>query len=278
MKSFLQGFAGWFAAALLLAGTYAAAQVAGWTLSPDTLTLSTNSNVDIGQSATTSPPRVRIGTLAHNSTFLVNGGAVAALAPVTGLVLGNGSNAPAAYTGTTAGTHQFVTALNGSGTGSFAQPSCSYLSDALASCNTLGASFIPSTFPNPIGTISITCVMMGLGATATITPATSGRVLVIFNGKFSNDTSGDGYGYGLKYGIGAAPINGAALTGTNVGGPACGDFGGIVATGGIGQMGSFIGVLTGLTVGTPYWIDLAMAAVTGGTASVTKVQLIAIEF
>ena len=141
----------------------------------------------------------------------------------------------------------------------------------------IGATFIPGSFPSPAGTTSTAaCVMMGLGSSAAITPVSTGRIHIDVTFGTSNNTGGDGSGFGVKIGTGTAPINGAAITGTDIG-PACGQYQWVSATANASQIvaigGNFIG-----TVGTAYWIDVSLEAVTGGTAAIGKAKITAYEF
>lgn len=76
---------------------------------------------------------------------------------------------------------------------------------------------IQSAPSNPTGTSSATAVMMGLAGA--ITPRFSGRVLLMISGAIFNAGIGQGATPQLSWGTGAAPTNGAALTGNQVGGP-----------------------------------------------------------
>ena len=128
-----------------------------------------------------------------------------------------------------------------------------------------------STPGNPTGTTSTTAVMMGLAGSIKLQG--SGRILIVLSGDISNNTTADGVTSQLSYGTGAAPANGAALTGTQVGN--------------IVSFTALTGVLTvplaqqaivsGLIVGTTYWIDAAVKAVTGGTASILNLSLSVVE-
>src|SRR6266849_2311806 len=111
----------------------------------------------------------------------------------------------------------------------------------------------------PTGTTNTTGVMMGLAGA--ITPAHSGNVLLIVNG-----TTSDGASLQIRYGTGAAPTNGAALTGTTVGNN-------IADNNPVTNKIPFSvqAVVSGLAVGTAYWVDVGLAAVTGGTASLATV-------
>jgi hypothetical protein len=125
---------------------------------------------------------------------------------------------------------------------------------------------------NPAGTTSTTPVMMGLAIS--FTPLYSGRVKIIIAGEASNNTLNDGFTVNAAYGTGAAPANGAAAIGTVVGNT-------VTSTAlAASELKPFtiIAVVTGLTVGTAIWVDLQLAAVTGGTASVSNLSVIVEEF
>lgn len=128
-----------------------------------------------------------------------------------------------------------------------------------------------TTSAAPTGTTSATAVMMGLAGG--ITPTRGTKIIVMVSGQMSNDTVNDGATVDLRFGTGAAPANGVAVTGTLVGiaqtatSLVAGDRSGFCV----------MGKVTGLSVGTAYWLDLSLLAVTGGTASVTGVSVVAFE-
>lgn len=125
---------------------------------------------------------------------------------------------------------------------------------------------------NPTGTGSTTPVMMGLAGT--ITPRSTGRVLIIISGQLAESTNNRGAVTQIRWGIGAAPTNAAALTGTALGG-----------TVNMFQSSSTIifpvnlqGIVTGLTIGTAIWIDVSLARVgVSGTATISNISLTALE-
>ena len=127
------------------------------------------------------------------------------------------------------------------------------------------------TSATPAGTTSATAVMMGLAAA--LTPGASSQVLALAMGQMQNSTLNDGVTVALYYGTGTAPSNGAAVTGTLVG--IAQSF--TEAVTGLSSGFTVGGTITGLTPTTAYWFDLAVLAVTGGTASVTGVTLMAQE-
>lgn len=126
---------------------------------------------------------------------------------------------------------------------------------------------------NPTGTTSLTAVMMGLGGAASITPTRTGRIQFFISGQMVNNTNNDGATVQLRYGTGAAPANGVAVTGTQAGNSQT--FTAAAANGSSGF--SICPIVSGLTIGTPYWFDAALNAVTGGTASITGITISAHE-
>jgi hypothetical protein len=135
----------------------------------------------------------------------------------------------------------------------------------------VGGSLTASSPANPAGTASVTAVMMGLAGT--VTPTTTGRVAILITGMAGNSTIGDGAEVQIFYGTGAAPNNGVAFTGTALGRTKT-----TIASTAAGKSGFALAfVATGLVVGTAYWIDTALQAVTGGTASLYDVDVVAIE-
>jgi hypothetical protein len=137
------------------------------------------------------------------------------------------------------------------------------------------ASVAQSSPANPTGTTDLTGKMMGLAGS--ITPAQTGRVMIIVTGNLSNSTAaaGDGAKTQIRYGTGSAPANAGALTGTTAGSlismlleraTASDPFPFCVAA-----------VVTGLTIGTAYWIDLSLAAIAAGTAILTNLSISVVE-
>lgn len=125
---------------------------------------------------------------------------------------------------------------------------------------------------NPTGTASTTGVMMGLGGAITL--SCSGKLIVSAHGEILSSAVTDGARFQISYGTGAVPSNGAALTGTQVG-----TMSGFVNSTGDVPVGFFSKVvaISGLSLNIPYWIDIALQAVTGGTATIRKVDLFAWE-
>lgn len=129
-----------------------------------------------------------------------------------------------------------------------------------------------TTAANPSGTTDLTGKMMGLAGS--ITPMSTGTVLFCMAGTLANDTSPDGAFVQLTRGTGAAPTNGAALTGTAIGSV---EVLSIIASN--TQRSPFGGcaLSTGLATNTPVWYDIRLAALAGGTATATSVVLTAVE-
>jgi hypothetical protein len=129
-----------------------------------------------------------------------------------------------------------------------------------------------STAYSPAGTTSTTLVMAGYGQT--FTPSKTGRVLIILLANVNNNTAGDAVQAVLSYGTGAAPAANSALTGTQVGGTAKETSAAASASNEV----ALAAVVSGLTVGTTYWLDVAYSAITGGTATISIVYGLVIEF
>lgn len=129
-----------------------------------------------------------------------------------------------------------------------------------------------STPANPTGTTDTTGKMMGLAGA--ITPVVTGRVKMTITGDCFNATAiADGTSIQIRTGTGTAPVNGAALTGSTQGAKVSY----IAATTAEKSPFSLTVLVTGLTLGAAIWIDLAIAAITGGTATVENITIVAIE-
>ena len=124
---------------------------------------------------------------------------------------------------------------------------------------------------DPTGTTSTTGVMMGLAGSIT---TRTGRAVVIVTGTIADSIANDGGQVQIRYGTGTAPTNGAALTGTAVGSLQQFTAGATAAAKGGFAVAA---VVTGLTGGTAYWLDLSLAAITGGTATITGVSIAAFD-
>lgn len=140
----------------------------------------------------------------------------------------------------------------------------------------LGAAFanVQTAQLQPAGTLSTIGVMMGLGATAKLTPTASGKIHVTVTGVLQSNTANAQVVVGLSYGSGTAPLNGAALIGTATG----------AATAKAGTFAantyfpfSLAAVITGRPIGTSQWFDLTLQSSAGATALVLLVTISAHE-
>lgn len=136
----------------------------------------------------------------------------------------------------------------------------------------VGTSFsIPGGTPS---TASLVGVHAGTGVTHALSKTT--RIMITIYGVVSNNANGCGGAVSIRYGTGAAPAGGAALTGSATGGvPYC-----VNPAAGPNTITFPISVssfVTGLTIGTTYWIDAAITAVTGGTASYASLAVMVVE-
>lgn len=147
---------------------------------------------------------------------------------------------------------------------------------AVVSSTNLGQGSTSQSSPSdPTGTTDTGGKMMGLAGS--ITPATTGRVLVIVNGTISNSTgtAGNGAKAQLRYGTGTAPANAAALTGT-----AAGSLVSALlerATASDPYPFSIQARINGLVIGTVYWLDISLAAISAGTAVAKSLTITAVE-
>ena len=119
--------------------------------------------------------------------------------------------------------------------------------------------------------------MQGLGGS--ITPQGSGNVLLILSGTITNTSGVAGVGalYQLSYGTGAAPANGAALAGTQVGAAQEYTNPATVTAADVNVPFSIQFLITGLTKGTAYWLDLAAKAVSATGVAFSNLSLSAAE-
>lgn len=132
--------------------------------------------------------------------------------------------------------------------------------------------FTQSSPGNPSGTTDTGGKMMGLAGT--ITPTFTGRVLITITGTIFNPTAiADGGKVQIRTGAGTAPSNGDALTGTAVGSLVQ------YVTATIAEKAPFslTAIVSGLTLHTARWIDVGLAAITGGTATITDLTITALE-
>lgn len=160
-------------------------------------------------------------------------------------------------------------AAGGGLTGTYPNPTVATVPvSALPATTTLQA-----TPANPTGTSSATQVMMGVGTTCTLTPSTRTRVKLEFHLGVANGAVGNASIMTAKFGTGAAPANGVAVTGTTVGSAQT-----VSSPGASLQATAVIGgIITGLTPGTAYWFDVALSA-QANTSSIQAIDCNAMEF
>lgn len=116
------------------------------------------------------------------------------------------------------------------------------------------------------GSISSTGTMAGLAGS--ITPAVTGKVLIIVHGTAEHSSAGGSFNYQIRHGTGTAPILGAALTGTADGVKLAGQS----STASNKVPFGIQVIISGLTIGTPYWFDISVD--NGGAGTVTVDTLI----
>lgn len=127
-----------------------------------------------------------------------------------------------------------------------------------------------STPADPAGTAAGP-VMMGLAGA--ITPAVTGKVMVIVSGVvLNNGGAGDGANIQIRHGTGVTPANGDAVTGTAVGALQHH----VASTAAERHGFSLNAFVSGLSLAA-HWIDVSLEATTGGTASIFDVSITAIE-
>lgn len=134
------------------------------------------------------------------------------------------------------------------------------------------AAFSQASPANPTGTIATAGAMMGLGGT--ITPLVTGRILITVSGTIFNPTAiADGAKVQIRTGAGSAPANGDIVTGTAAGGLQ--QY--VAATVAEKAPFSVTAIVSGLTLNVARWIDVSLAAITGGTATISDVSVTALE-
>lgn len=112
----------------------------------------------------------------------------------------------------------------------------------------------------------------GAGGGWSITPNSSGRVLLIASGLMTSGTTASTCTVQLSFGTGTAPANGAAAAGTQQGNqPAW-----VSLTGMLAVPFALSTIVQNLVLGTAAWFDIAQKS-SGGTLSLTLCELIAVE-
>ena len=182
-------------------------------------------------------------------------GAITSLTAAGGLVLGAGAIATTTTLTSTATSARAISFPDASGT--------------LAVSG--GGATEQATPATPPATGSTSGVQMGLAGT--ITPSSSGKVMLIISGRILNTNTGSGGNVSISYGTGAAPAFGDLPTGTTVGNALF--FTEPNALYSIPFTNN--AVITGLTVGTAYWIDLQVSTVSGGQVLVGSLSISAME-
>jgi hypothetical protein len=117
-------------------------------------------------------------------------------------------------------------------------------------------------------------VMMGLAVGHTITPVSTGKILVMFDGAIGNNVALKLAAGQIRYGSTTPPVNGSVGT---VGTPNGGQF---IASGSLANETAPLSskaLVTGLTIGAAYWFDLQLWTSPGGIAIVTGVTISAVE-
>lgn len=200
--------------------------------------------------------------------------------PTSGTLLSNAAAVTVAQGGTGAATFTAYSVICAGTTATGAFQNVVGVGTAGQTLSSAGAAALPTwkgpntytaTPGDPTATTSTTAVMMGLAGT--ITPATTGSIMVFITGTGSNATGSAGFGVNIRYGTGAAPANGAALTGTAIGIQQ----NTVNATATAGDGFSCAGIVTGLTVNTAYWIDISLKTISAGTASLAGLTISAYE-
>lgn len=134
------------------------------------------------------------------------------------------------------------------------------------------AAVTQSSPANPTGTSDTGGKMMGLAGS--ITPLVTGRILITVCGTIFNPTAiADGAKVQLRTGTGTAPVNGDTLTGTTAG--SLQQY--VAATIAERAPFSLTAIVSGLTLSVAAWIDVSLAAIVGGTATISDVSLTAVE-
>lgn len=128
-----------------------------------------------------------------------------------------------------------------------------------------------------------TSVFAMQGLAGAITPTRSGKVLITVSGTViapTGTTVDNGIAYQISYGTGTAPVNAAALTGTQVGTVQTSTQAvASTAAADVNVPFSTSVVVTGLTLSTAYWIDLAAKSITTvSQMGLANVSVSAVEF
>lgn len=132
-----------------------------------------------------------------------------------------------------------------------------------------------TTTANPTGTSNNSGLMMGLAGT--ITPQRTGTVLVCVAGFGASNTAPAGGAVQIRSGTGVAPSNGGALAGTATGSIVQYNVPDSVNAANVKYPLGWCANVTGLATGTAAWLDVSLAALVGGTATISNVVITANE-
>ena len=143
----------------------------------------------------------------------------------------------------------------------------------LSTATTRSASNTTVAVPGSVTATSPTYKMLGLGYNVALAPYLGTNISLTVTGSASDATLSDLITLILAYGEGVAPLNGAALTGKQVG--TAYTYTQLVAS---AQMGfNLTAILQGLVLSTSYWFDLAVGTSGGHTVSFGPVNISAFE-
>ena len=134
-----------------------------------------------------------------------------------------------------------------------------------ASGEGLGSPRYSFSYPaDPTGSTTDPGVMMGLGLG--ISPNRSGVLQVIVTGNMQSDTADSVVSANLRIGVGTAPANGDAATGTAISSTSIGTMYGANKK----QPFTLTAIVEGLALGVQEWIDIALS--NGGDASLAQLS------
>lgn len=166
--------------------------------------------------------------------------------------------------------HKWISSINADGSSNLSQPAFSDISGTAADSQLAVAANAAGTGAN-YSTSSTTLVMYGCNTT--ITPAKSSpKLFIIIQGMVTSNTVGQGGEFQIRVGTGTPPIQGAAVTGTQVTNSA------FITTGTAGIEGYFnMSSVAGVSAGSTYWVDLGVSTTGSGQATFSNVTITAFE-
>lgn len=183
-----------------------------------------------------------------------------------------GSTVCSVATGTTTINCNTLTLTNGLANAQLANSAVTINGKSTALGTSYTAAATTFGWANPTGTLSTTKVMLGIAGS--ITPTSSGIVSFSIYGGANSNTAGDGCLLAIHYGTGTAPVNGAAVTGTDA---SPRDLTTKTSSTQIIMPFDLRARASGLTLSTAYWYDISFAAVTGGTCTLTDIGTVVQE-